>query len=75
MKADGTKVMSVLLKSIQIIYNLELFMKLLQYFLLDQSCYPAAKDLSDLPLIICDVKLVNTFIKLFKSTTYLEVDE
>lgn len=41
-------------------------MKLLNYFLLDQSCYPAPLDFNDLPRIVCDVRLKKTFLKFLK---------
>lgn len=69
MKADGNKIMSVILRSAQITYKLDVFMKLLQYFLLDQSCYPPPTDFNDLPLIVCDVRLRKVSIKLLKTTS------
>ena len=66
MQTDGTKIMSVILRTIQITYNLDTFMKLLNYFLLDQSCYPAPLDFNDLPRIVCDVRLKKTFLKFLK---------
>jgi hypothetical protein len=40
---------------------------LFKYFLLDESCYPKQDVYGDLPLITCDVYLLNSYIKLIES--------
>ena len=69
MKTSGEKVMLVSLNSVEIDYKLPFYMKLLTYFILDESCYPKAVDFSDLPLIVCEVHLINSSIKLGTSPT------
>ena len=67
MKPDGNKTMSTFFRSCEIIYDWDLFSLLLQYFLLDDSCYPAQKSYPDLPLISCHFYFLDSFIRLSKT--------
>lgn len=70
MKVSGQKIMGVQLNYIDIHYDLQFFLKFIQYTILDQSCYPPLphgtiiSQLPDLPQISCTAVLENCRIKL-----------
>ena len=70
MKLNGDKLMSTTLRSIEIVYDLELFNKLLQYFLLDDSCYPPQNHYPDLPKIIWHFFCLDSYIRMAKTTQH-----
>ena len=64
MRTNGDKVMSVVLKSLEITLDLDKLGFLGSYSILDAKCYPKQKIISDLPFISCNVCVLNSFIKL-----------
>jgi hypothetical protein len=71
MKPSGEKRMSAFIRQIDFHYHQEVILPLFRYFLLEESCYPRQDVYTDIPLIVCEVYLLNSYIKLLESTDYV----
>lgn len=63
--------MTAFIRYIDFHYHQDIILPLFKYFLLDESCYPKQDVYTDIPLIICEVCLFNSYIKLAESTEFV----
>ena len=63
MKPSGEKKMSAFIRKIDFHYHQDVIFPLFKYFLLDESCYPKQDVNTDIPLIVCEVYLLSSYIK------------
>lgn len=63
--------MTAFIRHIDFHYHQDVILPLFKYFLLDESCFPKQDVYTDIPLIICEVCLFNSYIKLAESADFV----
>jgi len=56
--------MTCFMRQIDLNFNLDNLLKLFRHFLLPPECYPKMDVYGDLPLIKCDVFLLDSYLKI-----------
>lgn len=63
--------MTAFIRYVDFHYVEEVIFPLFKYFLLDDSCYPKQDVYTDIPLIICEVYLLSSYIKLIENVDHI----